>query len=177
METSLATLIEKNQDRLVDKAATSLKVMFGVAYADVAQEDLAERLYKLFDAMVEITKKTAPAPDLIDDIAESVMISPVYAGWDNKAMTEEVLQVVDMVINKQIETSLSKPEQAEDKKNSQDLLALTIRTAKEVVNGEVRHRMEDHKRKRERWPFLSDDTGRELDNAEKSLRMSDDTSQ
>lgn len=151
METSLSTLISKNEDKLVDRAATTLKVMFGVAYADVAQEDLQERLYKLFDAFIEITRRSAPDPALIQQVVESVMVTPVYDGWNHRAITEEVLQVIDMVINKQIETQLNKPEQAEDKKNSQELLALSIRTAKDVVNGAARRYMARQAEKRPRW--------------------------
>ncbi|HEX2915251.1 MAG TPA: hypothetical protein VH186_31090 [Chloroflexia bacterium] len=147
METSLATLISKNKDKLVDRAAISLKSMFGIAYADVAQEELEERLYRLFDAFIEITRRSAPDPTLVQEIVESVMVTPVYRGWNNRAITEEVLQVVDMVINRLIEQNLSTPELATDKKNSQELLALSIRTAKDVVNGQARRQFEGKKRR------------------------------
>ncbi len=154
MEPSLSALIAKNEEKLVDRAATSLKVMFGVAYADVAQEDLEERLYRLFDAFIEITRRGAQDTALTQEVVEGVMVTPVYDGWNHRSMTEEVLQVVDMVINKLIETDLAKPEQAEDKKNSQELLALSIRTAKDVVNGQARRELERKQRTRPRWATL-----------------------
>ncbi len=159
METSLSTLIAKNEEKLVDRAATSLKVMFGVAYADVAQAELQDRLYKLFDAFIEITRRSAPNSTLIEDVVESVMVTPVYDGWSNRSITEEVLQVIDMVINKQIETDLGKTEQADDKKNSQELLALSIRAAKDLVNGNARRQQEAQTLKRSRWdtPDTNDD--------------------
>ncbi len=151
MESSLAILISKNEEKLVDQAATSLKVMFGVGYSDVAQEDLEERLFKLFDCLIEITKRGAVEPALIESIVDSVMVTPVYDGWSNRAITEEVLQVVDMVTNRLLETRLNTPEQAEDRRNSQQLLAVSIRAAKDVVNGRARREMAEKNRKRQRW--------------------------
>lgn len=151
METSLAVLIKKHEEKLVDKAATTLKVMFGVGYADVGQEELEDRLYRLFDAFIEITKQSAPQPQLIQQVVDSVMVTPVYDGWSSRAITEEVLQVVDMVTNELLETQLAKPEQAEDKQNSQALLALTIRAAKDTVNGQQRRYLAEKTRKNQRW--------------------------
>ena len=151
MQSSLADLISKNEETLVDRAAITLKSMFGVGYADVSQEELEERLYKLFDAFAEITRQSAPDMSLIDNVVENVMVTPVYTGWNNRAITEEVLQVIDMVINRQIDKDLAKPEQAEDRQSSKDLLALSIRTAKDVVNGRSRRDMAEKTRKRARW--------------------------
>lgn len=145
MPNSLASIIEKNEERMVDKAATSLKVMFGVGYADVAQEDLEERLYKFFDAFAEIAKQSESDPSLLQEAVDTVMITPVYAGWSNRAITEEVLQVIDMVINQQLESQLGKPEQADEKKNAQDFLAQIIREAKDFVNGTERQRLAERK--------------------------------
>lgn len=158
METSLPALISKYEDKLVDQAATSLKVMFGVGYADLAQEDLEERLYRLFDAMAEITKLGAPDPTLLREVVDSVMVTPVYDGWNHRAITEEVLQVIDMGINKIIATQLSKPEQAEDRRNSQELLALTIRNAKDVVNGRARRYLENKQKKQGRWSITGNES-------------------
>jgi hypothetical protein len=158
MDTSLPTLISKYEEKLVDQAATSLKVMFGVGYADLAQEELEERLYRLFDALVEITRRGAPDPTLIGEVVDSVMVTPVYDGWNNRAITEEVLQVIDMVINKIITTQLTKPEQAEDLRNSQELLALTIRNAKDVVNGRARRYLEEKQRKQSRWSITGNES-------------------
>ncbi len=151
MPTSLDKLIAKNEEKLVDQAATTLKVMFGVAYADVAQEELEERLYRLFDALIEITKQSSPDPSLVANVVDSVMVTPVYSGWNHRAITEEVLQVIDMVINHQIDKDLTKPEQDQDRQDSKALLALTIRAAKDIVNGRSRRDMAERTRKRERW--------------------------
>ncbi len=158
METSLPVLISKYEEKMVDQAATSLKVMFGVGYADLAQEELEERLFRLFDAMAEITRQGAPDPTLIREVIDSVMVTPVYDGWNNRAITEEVLQVIDMVINKVIATQLSKPEQAEDRRNSQELLALTIRNAKDVVNGRARRYLVEKQRKQGRWSITGNES-------------------
>jgi hypothetical protein len=158
METSLPTLISKYEDKLVDQAATSLKVMFGVGYADLAQEELEERLYGLFDAMAEITRQGAPEPALLREVVDSVMVTPVYDGWNNRAITEEVLQVIDMVINRLIETQMSRPEQADDRRNSQELLALTIRNAKDVVNGRARRYLENKQKKQSRWSITGNES-------------------
>lgn len=158
METSLPTLISKYEDKLVDQAATSLKVMFGVGYADLAQEELEERLYRLFDVMAEVTRQGAPEPALMREVVDSVMVTPVYDGWNNRAITEEVLQVIDMVINKLIATQLAKPEQAEDRRNSQELLALTIRSAKDVVNGRARRYLENKQKKQSRWSISGNES-------------------
>jgi hypothetical protein len=158
METSLPGLITKYEEKLVDQAATSLKVMFGVGYADLSQEDLEQRLFRMFDAIAEITRRGAPDPTLIREVVDSVMVSPVYDGWNNRAITEEVLQVIDMVINKIIGTQLAKPEQAEDRRNSQELLALTIRNAKDVVNGRARRYLEEKQRKQGRWSITGNES-------------------
>ncbi len=158
METSLPLLISKYEEKMVDQAATSLKVMFGVGYADLAQEELEERLFRLFDVMAEITRQGAPDPTLIREVIDSVMVTPVYDGWNNRAITEEVLQVIDMVINKVIATQLSKPEQAEDRRNSQELLALTIRNAKDVVNGRARRYLVEKQRKQGRWSITGNES-------------------
>lgn len=158
METSLPGLISKYEEKMVDQAATSLKVMYGVGYADLAQEDLEDRLFRLFDAMAEITRQGAPDPTLIREVVDSVMVTPVYDGWNNRAITEEVLQVIDMVINKIIVTQLSKSEQAEDRRNSQELLALTIRNAKDVVNGRARRYLEEKQRKQGRWSITGNES-------------------
>lgn len=158
METSLSSLIAKNEESLVDRAATSLKVMFGVGYADTAQEDLEERLFSFFDALVEITRQDAPDADSIKRVVESVMVTPVVDGWSNRAITEEVLQVVDMVVNNLIQSQLATPEQADDKKISQDLLALVIRTAKDVVNGQARRFMAEKQRRLGRWAITGNES-------------------
>jgi hypothetical protein len=139
---SLATIIEKNQDKLVDQAATSIKVMYSFAFADVPQDELKERLYGLFDSLVEITRKGAVDPNLVEEIAESVMVGPLYEGFDNNSITEEVLQVVDMVTTKMIDSKLAKAEEAEDKQASRELLASTIRSAKDIVNRQQRRSLE-----------------------------------
>jgi hypothetical protein len=140
MANSLATLIEKNEDKLVDQSATSLKMMFGIAYTGVPQEELIERLQKLFDSFAEIARQGSAksAQTQIIEIVESVLVEPLYQGWDYRAITEEVLRVVDMAVNNLIDNKLAKPEQAEDKTESKELLAEVIRTAKEVVNGRAR---------------------------------------
>lgn len=143
MTNSLATLIEKNEDKLVDQAATSLKVMFGLAYSDVPQEELMERLYGLFNSLVEIAKQGTLQRELIRNVAESVLVEPLYQGWSYRAITEEVLRVIDMVTNKLIDTNLDKPEQAADKAASKELLAEVIRNSKEVVNGRERRAAEE----------------------------------
>jgi len=124
--------------------------MFGVAYADMAQEDLEERLYGFFDALVEISRRGELEPDLLEEITDSVMVSPIYQGWNHRAITEEVLQVIDFTITRQIEASLSKPEQADAKEAEKQLLAKVIRTAKDVVNGRERAEMERRLQKRQK---------------------------
>jgi hypothetical protein len=153
MATSLATIVEKKEESLVDRAATSLKVMFGVGYADIAQEDLEERLYKFMDAIVEIAKESADDPDdaIVRQAVDNVMITPVYAGWDNREITEEVLQVIDMVVNREIEVQLGKPEQEEEKLQNQALLAQIIREAKDFVNGAERRKFAARNRKPRRF--------------------------
>ena len=143
MANSLASLIEKNKDKLIDQAATSLKVMFGLAYSGVAQEELIERLEGLFDSIAEIARQDVTQPEYIQDIVESVFVEPIYSGWNNRAITEEVLRVVDMVTNHLIELKLTQPEQVADKAESKALLADVIRTAKEVVNGRERRAAEE----------------------------------
>lgn len=145
---SLAKIIEKNTDKLVDQAATSIKVMYSFAYADVSQDELRERLYDLMAALVEITRKGASEPALVQDIAESLMVGSLYQGFDNRTITEEVLQIVDMVINKQVDSQLSQPEQADDKAASKELLATAMRSAKDVANAKMRHSLEDKIEKR-----------------------------
>jgi hypothetical protein len=141
---SLAKVIEKNTDKLVDQAATSLKVMYSLAFADVSQEELRERLYEVMHALVDITKKGETDPTLVQEIAENVMVNRLnQEGFDNRTITEEVLQIVDMVINKQLDAQLNKPEQAEDKTASKQLLADAIRSAKEIVNARQRQRLEE----------------------------------
>lgn len=161
MPNSLASIIEKNEEKLVDKAATSLKVMFGVGYADVAQEDLEERLYKFFDAFAEISKQSEAEPTLLREAVNSVMITPVYAGWSNRAITEEVLQVIDMTINRVLENSLSKPEQAAELKAEQDFLAQVIREAKDFVNGTERRRLAEKNTRPARSGIAVDDNDSE----------------
>ncbi len=153
MDTKLADLIKKNKEKLVDRAATSLKVMFGVAYADLAQEELEDRLYVFFDALQKIAE--SDTNDTMDDellleVAESVMVSPIQQGWNNRAITEEVLRVVDFSVNKQIDLEFFKPEQAAEKAASLELLATVIRTAKDAVNGRARARMEKKLQKKRR---------------------------
>jgi hypothetical protein len=63
-----------------------------------------------------------------------------------------------MVINKIITTQLSKQEQAEDLRNSQELLALTIRNAKDVVNGRARRYLEEKQRKQSRWSITGNES-------------------
>jgi len=153
MQTVLADLIKRDKEKLVDRAATSLKVMFGVAYADMAQEDLEERLYAFFDAVEDIARRGVLEVDLLEDVAESVMVSPIYQGWNSEAITEEVLRVIDFTLSKQIDTDLSKPEQAEDKAAAMELLGRVIRASKDVVNGRGRGEMEkklEKRRKKER---------------------------
>lgn len=149
-QATLAQLISKNKEKLVDRAATSLKVMFGVAYADMAQEDLEERLFGFFDALEEISRRGEVEPELLEEITDSVMVSPIYQGWDNRAITEEVLRVVDFTITKQVESSLSIPEQADEKEAAKELLAKVIRYAKDVVNGRGRAEMERKMQKRQK---------------------------
>jgi hypothetical protein len=146
---SLAKIIEKNTDRLVDQAATSLKVMYSLAFADVSQDELRERLYEVMEALVEITKKGETDPVLVQEIAENVMVNRLnQEGFDNRTITEEVLQIVDMVINKQLDAQLTKPEQADDKTASKQLLADAIRSAKEIVNARHRQRLEEKQAKK-----------------------------
>jgi hypothetical protein len=140
---SLAKIIEKNSDRLVDQAATSIKVMYSFAFADVSQDELRERLYEVMEALVEITKKGETDPALVREIADNVMVGKLYEGFDNRSITEEVLQIVDMVINKQIDAQLSKPEQADDKAASKQLLAEAMRSTKDITNARSRHQMEE----------------------------------
>ncbi len=150
MQTILADLIKTNKDKLVDRSATSLKVMFGVAYADMAQEELEERLYGFYDALEEISRRGGLELDLLEEITESVMVTPISYGWNNRAITEEVLRVIDFTVTKQIDTSLSGPEQANEKEAAMDMLGKTLRTAKDVVNGAIRSRMERKLQKRQR---------------------------
>ncbi len=177
MESSLPKLIHTNEEKLVDKAATTLKVMFGVGYADIAQEELEERLFRMFDAFEDITRRSAPEPELVQNIVESVMVTPVVAGWSNRAITEEVLNVVDMVINKMIEQQLAKPEQAEDKLNSQELLARSIRAAKDYVNGQARRQMAERVRKRGKLERIGTEVSKETDfgDAEALANLSEGT--
>jgi hypothetical protein len=142
MATTLADLIKKHEEKLVDRAATSLKVMFGVAYADMAQADLEDRLYSFFDALEQIARRGELEPELLGEIAESVMVTPISYGWNNRAITEEVLRVIDFTITKEVDSSLAKPEQAAEKEAAKETLAKVIRTAKDVVNGAARARME-----------------------------------
>jgi|GEM_PF-2145392 len=134
MSNSLAALITKNQEKIVDQAATSIKVMYGFAFADVATEDLRDRVHNLLDNFIEITKKGEVAPELLDEFTANVMVGSLYEGFDNRSITEEVLQIVDMVINKTIDTKLNTPELAEDNASSKTLLAKVIRSAKDVAN-------------------------------------------
>ena len=147
MANSLAALLEKNEDKLVDQTATSLKVMFGLAYSGVAQEELIERLEALFDSFIEIAKRGGNQPALIEEIVESVLVEPLYHGWSYRSITEEVLRVVDMVTNHLIDSKLDKPDQAEDKEASKALLVDVIRASKEVVNGRERQAAEERLRK------------------------------
>ena len=142
MANSLAALLEKNEDKLVDQTATSLKVMFGLAYSGVAQEELIERLEALFDSFIEIAKRGGNQPALIEEIVESVLVEPLYHGWSYRSITEEVLRVVDMVTNHLIDSKLDKPDQA-----SKALLVDVIRASKEVVNGRERQAAEERLRK------------------------------
>ncbi len=159
MSSTLADLIKKREEALVDRAATSLKVMFGVAYADMAQEELEQRLYEFFDALEQISRLGNVQPDLLVDVTDSVMITPIYQGWNNRAITEEVLRVIDFSISKQIETDLSKPEQAPEKEAAMELLAKVIRAAKDVVNGRARGNMAQKMLKLQRGQPTGQPTG------------------
>jgi hypothetical protein len=140
MAVTLAALLKKKQEKVVDQAATSIKVMYSFAFADVAIEDLRERLYNLTDNLIEISQQGELNPQSIEEFANNVMVGSLYEGFDNRAITEEVLQVVDMVINKVIDTELSATEAAEDKAVNKELLASVIRAAKDVVNGHQRRK-------------------------------------
>ncbi len=148
MSSSLASLITKNQEKIVDQAATSIKVMYGFAFADVATEDLRDRIHNLLDNLAEITKKGEVEPDLLDEFTANVMVGSLYEGFDNRSITEEVLQIVDMVINKTIDTKLNTPELAEDNASSKVLLAKVIRSAKDVANRRNRQMAEKKAAKR-----------------------------
>ncbi len=141
MQDSLADLIQKNEEKLVDRAATSIKVMFGVAYADMAQEDLENQLFNFFDALAEISRQGVVAPDLIQEIAGSVLVTPISQGWNYRAITEEILRVIDFSISKQIDLDFSQPDQLDRKTAARDLLAAVIRAAKDAVNGRARQDM------------------------------------
>jgi hypothetical protein len=125
---------------MVDKAATSIKVMYSFAFADVPIEDLRDRLYDLMEHFQEISMQGQARPEMVAEIAEEVMVGPLYAGFDNRAITEEVLQMVDMVINQTIDTSINAPDQAADKASSKALLGDVIRAAKDIVNGRNREK-------------------------------------
>ncbi|NWJ44396.1 MAG: hypothetical protein HXX08_00810 [Chloroflexi bacterium] len=138
MPNTLANILQKNEDKIVDKAATSIKVMYSFAFADVPIEDLRERLYHLLGNLVQISQKGQSQPELIAEFASNVLVGSLYEGFDNRSITEEVLQVVDIVINQTIDASMNDPEFAEDKAQNKKLLAQVIREAKDIVNGRNR---------------------------------------
>ena len=126
----LADLIIKNRDKLVDQAATTLKVLFGTAYANVPQDEMEGRIDYLIGALAKICRTGALEPEHIAEFTASVLVGPQFAGYDALSMTVEVLRVVDMSISRLIDQKLSGDT---DKTDSRALLARIIHAARDVI--------------------------------------------